>query len=58
MLLLLATYGFRAGEVVWLSLQDISWKEERLRVRRSKTQKPNNNFLPLVRPVGDALISL
>src|SRR5271166_5324491 len=28
MLLMLATYGLRAGEVVWLSLQDISWKEE------------------------------
>ena len=54
MLLMLATYGLRAGEVVWLSLQDISWKEERLRVRRSKTQ--TESFLPLVRPVGDALI--
>ena len=54
MLLMLATYGLRAGEVVWLSLQDIGWKEERLRVRRSKTHA--ESFLPLVRPVGDALI--
>jgi site-specific recombinase XerD len=40
--------------VVWLSLQDINWKEEKLRVRRSKTQ--TESFLPLLRPVGDALI--
>jgi integrase/recombinase XerD len=54
MLLMLATYGLRAGEVVWLSLQDIDWREAKLRVRRSKTR--TESFLPLLRPVGDALV--
>jgi integrase/recombinase XerD len=53
-MLLLATYGLRAGEVVWLSLQDIDWRAARLRVRRSKTR--TESFLLLLRPVGDALV--
>ena|SRR5271166_4418193 len=54
MFLMLTTYGLRAGEVVWLSLQDIDWKNDKVRIQRSKTQA--ESFLPLMRPVGEALI--
>jgi site-specific recombinase XerD len=53
-LLLLATYGLRAGEVVRLRLDDIDWRGERFRVRQSKTGV--ESFLPLVSPVSDALL--
>jgi site-specific recombinase XerD len=53
-LLLLATYGLRAGEVVRLRVDDIDWREERLRVRQSKTGAEHH--LPLVSPVGEALL--
>lgn len=36
MLLLLATYGLRACEVAALTLDDIDWRNERLRVRERK----------------------
>ena len=55
MLLLLATYGLRAGEVVRLRVDDIDWREERLRVRHSKTGV--ESLLPLVAPVGEALLN-
>lgn len=55
MLLMLATYGLRSGEVLRLRLEDIDWREERLRVRQSKTGI--ESFLPLMRVVGDALVS-
>lgn len=55
MLLLLATYGLRAGEVLHLRLEDIDWREERLRIRHSKTGY--ESFLPLVAPVGEALLA-
>jgi len=54
MLLLLATYGLRAGEVTGLRLDDICWRQERLRIRHSKTGY--ESFLPLVAPVGEALL--
>ena len=53
-LLLLATYGLRAGEVVRLRLDDIDWREDRIRVRQSKTGVESH--LPLVGPVGEALL--
>ena len=53
-LMLLATYGLRAGEVVRLCLEDIDWRGERLRVRQSKTGV--ESLLPLVAPVGEALL--
>jgi integrase/recombinase XerD len=53
-LLLLAMYGLRAGEVVRLRLEDIDWREDRFRVRQSKTGR--ESFLPLVSSVGDALL--
>lgn len=54
MLLMLATYGMRAGEVVRLRLEDIDWREERIRVRQSKTRI--ESFLPLVSPVAEAIL--
>jgi len=53
-LLLLAIYGLRAGEVVGLRLDDIDWREERFRVRQSKSGK--ESFLPLVSCVGEAVL--
>jgi integrase/recombinase XerD len=53
-LLLLAVYGFRAGEVARLQLADFDWQRELLWVRRSKTQQPQT--YPLTRSVGDAVI--
>ena len=54
MLLLLATYGLRAGEVTRLQLDDIDWRDERLRIRHSKTGY--ESLLPLVAPVGEAVL--
>jgi site-specific recombinase XerD len=53
-LLMLATYGLRAGEVVGLRLEDIDWRGERLHIRRSKTR--TESTLPLVTPVAQALL--
>ena len=55
MLMLLATYGIRGGEVVHLRLEDIDWKENRIRVRQSKSGRESH--LPLVTPVGNALLN-
>ena len=54
-LLLLATYGLRAGEVVRLRLEDIDWRHECLHVRQSKTGR--TTVLPLLAPVGDAILA-
>jgi integrase/recombinase XerD len=54
-LLLLATYGLRAGEVVRLRLEDLDWRHECLHVRQSKTGRPT--VLPLLAPVGDAILA-
>lgn len=54
-LLLLSTYGLRAGEVVRLRLDDIDWRADRLRVRQSKSGA--ESFLPLLPPVGEALLN-
>lgn len=53
MLLLLATYGLRAREVVDLRLDDINWRGGVIRVPRSKTSRPL--VLPLTSAVGSAL---
>ncbi len=53
-LTLLATYGLRAGEITALRLDDIDWRREQVRVRHSKTG--HETWLPLVRPVGEALV--
>ena len=54
-LMLLSTYGLRAGEVVRLRLDDIDWRAERLRIRQSKSGV--ESFLPLPSPVGEALLN-
>jgi len=53
-LMMLATYGLRAGEVVRLLLNDIDWREERFRIRQSKSGV--ESWLPLVNSVGEALL--
>jgi site-specific recombinase XerD len=53
-IMLLAVYGLRAGEVRQLQLDDFDWKGERLTVRRSKTQRVR--IFPLARSVGDAVL--
>ncbi len=53
-LMLLAIYGFRGGEVRALRLQDFNWDQERLTVPRGKTQ--STHIYPLTRQVGDAVL--
>ena len=53
-LLLLVTYGLRAGEVAALTLDDIDWKRERLRIRRRKAGHATT--FPLSSQVGAALV--
>jgi integrase/recombinase XerD len=47
-LLLLSTYGMRAGEITRLRLEDIDWRAETLHIRHSKTGA--HSLLPLLRP--------
>jgi site-specific recombinase XerD len=54
LLLLLAVYGLRAGEVVGLRLEDFDWQREMLTVPHGKSQKPRT--YPLCRSVGDAVL--
>ena len=54
LLMLLAIYGLRAGEVVGLRLDDFDWEREQLLVRCSKTQQVRT--YPLCQPVGDAVL--
>jgi integrase/recombinase XerD len=55
MLLLVATYGLRTSEVVALTLDDVAWRDARLRVPRPKVRAPLE--LPLTPEVGAALIA-
>jgi integrase/recombinase XerD len=52
--LLLARYGLRAGEVTALRLEDFDWQHERLRIHHAKTGA--HSELPLLADVGDALV--
>lgn len=54
-LLLLSTYGLRAGEIVRLKLEDIDWRADRIRVLHTKTA--THSLLPLLPTVGDALLA-
>ena len=54
-LLLLATYGVRAGEVTRLRLDDIDWRAGLLRLRRAKVG--GELCLPLTAAVGNALLA-
>ncbi|MBN9056172.1 MAG: tyrosine-type recombinase/integrase [Hyphomicrobium sp.] len=52
---LLATYGLRSGEIRNLTIEDIDWRADALRIRHSKTGACS--FLPLLAPVGEALLA-
>jgi integrase/recombinase XerD len=54
MLLLLSSYGLRAGEVVALCLEDIDWEHDRLTIRHSKTGVCSD--LPLLKAPGEAIL--
>lgn len=53
-LLLLAIYGLRSGEVVALTLEDVNWEQDILRVRRPKQRRQQD--YPLVAEVGEAIL--
>jgi site-specific recombinase XerD len=53
-LLLFATYGFRVGEVARLTLGDLDWDHNLLRVRRSK--RKDVQVYPLTNDTGRALL--
>lgn len=55
MMLLVATYGLRTCEIVTLTLDDIGWREGRLRVPRTKVRSPL--MLPLTSEVGTAILA-
>lgn len=52
--LLLAVYGFRAGEVVRLRLDDFDWEQELITVASSKSGLPRT--YPLASPVAAAVL--
>jgi integrase/recombinase XerD len=54
-LMLLATYGLRSGEITALRLDDIDWKNDVLLVRHSKTG--TSSKLPLLPDPGEVLLS-
>jgi integrase/recombinase XerD len=54
LLMLLAVYGLRAGEVTALYLKDFDWEREMLCIPHGKSQRPRT--YPLCRPVGDAVL--
>lgn len=54
-LLLLSTYGMRAGEITRLQLDDIDWRTDRICVRHTKTGSQSG--LPLLPAVGEALLA-
>lgn len=53
-LMLLATYGLRAAEIVRLRLEDVDWKRDLLRVRHAKTGTYSE--LPILRDPGEAVL--
>jgi integrase/recombinase XerD len=53
-LMLLAKYGIRAGEVTRLRLDDVDWRKEVIRIRHTKTGV--TSYLPLLPEVGEAIL--
>lgn len=53
LLLMMSTYGFGAGEVIGLQLQDIDWESATLKVTRPKTR--TSFMLPLLPAVAKVL---
>jgi len=54
MFLLIATYGLRASEVVAITVDDIHWRQGRLRIHQSKSSSLLE--LPLTNEVSTALV--
>jgi len=54
MLLLIATYGLRASEVAAITLDDVRWREGRLRIHQPKNS--SSLELPLTNEVSSALV--
>jgi integrase len=54
MLLLCSIYGFRSSEVARLRLDDIDWRDETLRITRSKNGRTQQ--FPLQYEVGEAIL--
>jgi site-specific recombinase XerD len=53
-ILLLAVYGLRIGEVVNLTLDDIDWQHDRIWIKRLTRRLPQE--YPLISEVGDAIL--
>lgn len=53
-LMLLAEYGLRAGEITGLRLDDVNWRKEVIRIRHRKTGV--TSWLPLLPEVGEAIL--
>jgi site-specific recombinase XerD len=53
-LMLLATYGLRSGEVAGLRLQDVDWDREIISISRPKPRRVQQ--YPLVRETGEAIL--
>ena len=53
-MLLLAVYGLRCGEVASLTLDDIDWGSDRIRIHRLKRRTPQ--VFPLTAEVGNAIL--
>lgn len=53
-LMLLSSYGLRAGEITSLRLDDVDWRRDVLRIRHSKTGA--HSELPLLAAVGNAVL--
>ena len=53
-LILLATYGFRSGEVAGLRLEDVNWEGEILTIVRPKQRRAQQ--CPLVSEAGEAIL--
>ena len=52
--MLFATYGFRLGEVAGLTLDDVDWEHDLIRIRRSKRRDVQS--YPLSKEAGAALL--
>jgi len=53
-LILLATYGFRSGEVAGLRLEDVNWEREIVSIVRPKQRRAQE--YPLVSEAGEAIL--
>jgi integrase/recombinase XerD len=53
-LMLLATYGFRSGEVVGLRLEDVNWDRETISITRPKQRRAEE--YPLTHDTGEAIL--